>query len=570
MAEKLEHRNISASYKALYKNETLSQNEIKQLQLKKLKKMLIYAYNNISYYHNLFDSIGFIPEMVQKLSDIETIPYLTKDIIKENEKLFVNEASGNIPRKTGGSTGGKLTVYYNQKSLDITAAIHRRCMRWCGKFLGEKEIHFSSNTTDEKIISPRDKYKEQMKCIVMNRKNILLDIFDTESVQDILTKIKLIKPVLIQGFPSIAYNLADFAEENSIDMFGTFKFYESTGETLYDFQREKIENIFGCEVYNRYGNAEFGVIAHECKEHNGLHIMEDIIYLETIPSQTLKSENEIIVTTLTNYAMPLIRYKTGDLGSICDGKCSCGLPFRKIINMSGRIHDFLQLDDGRIISTSLILDILDKYNGVNNFQVRLKDGTLELFIVPGEKFTLDKVKEIQKDLYRVISHNIDLYLIDKLYLTPMGKYRYIISDNIKVKKISCLDSNKYGNIYNHSNKKIFIKINNMICVEGFNDLEYVPEGIFIWCKARTILYFEVSDPCVEILSSTNSQQTLYIYTNQNVARQKIPLLHGWNKYTLHVVKNEFITIKVDPPIPDAEKNGDKRELGVGFREILNK
>ncbi|MDQ0205188.1 phenylacetate--CoA ligase family protein [Pectinatus haikarae] len=571
LAELLEHRNISSFSEILCENEKREQEDISREQVQKIREMLIYAYTYIPYYKNLFDSIDFKPGQFIKINDLKKIPYLTKDIIKNNEKLFINKDNNKkiIARKTGGSTGRKLIVYYGQRSLDITAAVHQRCMGWCGKLLGEREIHLSSKTIEQRKIPIKDRRKEHFKCLAMNRENVFLDIFDDKNIKDILYKIKSMKAVLIQGFPSIAYNLASFAQENDIDVKGTFKYYESTGETLYDFQREKIEKIFGCEVYDRYGDAEFGVIAHECANHNGLHIMEDVVFVESEPSKEIGSMGEIIVTTLTNYTMPLIRYKTGDLGEISQENCSCGLPFRKIINMSGRIHDFLKIADGKNVSTSFILDILDKYNGIRNFQIRLKANVLEFLVIPDDNFTLDVIKAIQEELNIKLGLLVDIYLIDKLYLTPMGKYRYLFPEDIELRKILCLARYEYGSIYNNSSKNSFIKISSMLCIDGFNELEITPDNNFIWSKCNAKVCFEEKNPYIEILSSVNTDQVLQICNNDGVVKQKINLSRGWDKYTINANNGEIILLKINHPISAAEKKGDKRELGIGFREILN-
>ena len=573
LAEKGTKRAIGDKLMELKGHEQMPAEEIEKLQLHKMKQILKYAYANIPYYKMVFDECGLIPEQFARLSDLERLPYLTKDIIKENETLFSNKntSATKILRKTGGSTGNKLLVYYDQTALDKTAAVTARCLAWTGKKPGDKEVHFSSNIHDD--IPLRDYLKEKAKCFALNRINITLDTFDSKSFTNILQQIKGIKPVLIQGFPSIAYELACYAEKNEIDMRQSFKIYESTGETLYDFQREKIETVFGCEVYNRYGDAEFGIIAYECHYHTGLHIQSDILHLETPACQELEyKQNEIVVTTLTNYMMPLIRYKTGDLGTIDKSHCKCGLPYPRLVNLQGRIHDFLVLDDGREISTSFILDLVDKHGGINNFQVKKSEAGLAVYLMLDKDSSLDKLKSLQEAIAAKLhlqKEKIMLVIVDKLQLTPAGKFRYVVEKDMELAGKRTLVKNKFGEICDCSTKNYFPEIGHFVCLEGFFDQEPGEKEIFVWTKCHGSFLSRQALEKVEILSPTKEPRILSLYDEKNKFKKEITLQQGWNVYPLELSENELIYFAVNKEIPSEEKNNDTRELGIGFRNMFN-
>lgn len=572
-AEKLTSRSISDKLEELRNHERMSSEAIENLQLRKIKQILNYSYKNIPYYQMLFDKYDFVPENFARFSDLESLPYLTKDIIKENETLFLNKNANEarILRKTGGSTGNKLLVYYDQKALDMTAAVTARCLEWTGKKQGDKEVHFSSNIHDE--IPLRDYLKEKAKCFALNRNNIVLDIFDSKSFKNILQQINETKPFLIQGFPSIAYELARFAENNRIAMRNSFKIYEATGETLYDFQREKIEAVFGCEVYNRYGDAEFGIVAYECHCHAGLHIQSDILYLETTACQELDSkQNEIVVTTLTNYMMPLIRYKTGDLGTIDKAACKCGLPYPRLTNLQGRIHDFLVLADGRKISTSLILDLVDKHGGINNFQVKNIEEGLAIFLMLDKDCCLDKLKSLQEAIatkHQLQKEKVMLIIVDKLQLTPAGKFRYVVEQDLALADKRILVKNKFGEISDCSTKNFFPVIGPFVCLEGFFEQEPGDRELFVWTKCQGSFLSRHTVEEVEILSPTKASRILSLYDKKNKLKKEIILQQGWNVYQLAITENELVYFTIDKEVPAEEKNNDTRELGVGFRDIFN-
>lgn len=565
----IEKRNIYNIYTKLRKNDELSVEDITKLQLKKLKDILCYAQEYVPYYKKTFAECGFDARKFSKYEDLEKIPYIDKNVVQQyaEDFLALEVTEQKIERKTGGSTGNKLKIYYDKQALDITAAVVVRCLEWAGKKLGDKEIHFSSNVNIH--IPWQDRFRECAKCIALHRKNIVLDTLDSKDYDRILLELQHYNPVVVQGFPSIGYTLACYAEKAGKNVKDYFQVYESTGERLFDFQRKKIEEIFGCKVFNRYGNAEFGVIAYECKEHDGMHVQSDIVYVET-PS--IDGVNEIVVTTLTNEMMPLIRYRTGDLGVVISERCKCGLPYPRIINMEGRIHDFIHIDENVILSTTFLLDLLDRYGGFNDFQVFYDSriNHLEFFLTPGEGLQMDKLKAFQKDLFATIKGKakVDIHLIPKLKLLSSGKFRYVINDrsfyNLSGQNI-LYDINR-GKIDSSTECNLFPVLSGICCLEGFYDIEYYPQEVFIWGKGSGCVQFVERKEKIEILSLSSEKRMITFYNDEGNVCQNISLQEGWNEYTLSESVIGLIYFVVDKPIPKSACNNDSRKLAFGLRE----
>ncbi len=119
--------------------------------------------------------------------------------------------------------------------------------------------------------------------------------------------------------------------------------------TLHDWQRSVIEEAFGQPVTNRYGCEEVSLIACECEEHNGLHLNADGVYCEVIPDDRLNAgpnAGRLLVTDLTNRAMPLIRYQVGDVVVPSDRTCACGRGLPLIEQVVGREADYVLTPDG--------------------------------------------------------------------------------------------------------------------------------------------------------------------------------------------------------------------------------
>lgn len=447
VAERKEKRDITGEFAKLKATDELSPDQINRLQQTRLTDILVYARQKIPYYAQMFAERDFDPA-TSDMDSFHCLPFLSKDTIREiGPERLCNSNLPLVARKTGGSTGPKLIVSYDPKGLDITAAAHRRCLRWAGKKPGEKEVHFSSDLGVP--ISEIDRRREYWKCFSLNRENILINIYDEQKMQAILDQLRRVKPVLVQGYPSMAYNLAKYVETRPPDKRVRFRIYEATGETLLDFQRAKIEEVFQCEVYDRFGNAEFGVVAHECRAHQGLHIFSDIVYVESIRDEVSQGLPELVVTGLTNQGMPLIRYRTGDLGEITWEPCRCGLPYPRIINLQGRVHDLIQLEEGKVMSTELLLDIMDRCGGMDDFQIAENGNRIEIHVLPDQDCNLDRLADMQSrfvKLGQIRIKKLDIIVVKKLQLTSAGKFRYR-AESIANQSLMVLKETECGTIY---------------------------------------------------------------------------------------------------------------------------
>lgn len=364
LLEKALSRNILSKINILKKDADLSFPDRLRLRRKRLADILKIAEAYVPYYREVFRKFNFKPENVEKdMAYLNALPYLNKDILREQGDRLINEkykkACLHI-RKTSGSTGPSVLIYYSQNALDWTAATNLFVLEWAGKKMHMKETHLSSRHPDTEYLNNR--FKEWAKCLAMNRTNILTDDFDKKSLEDIWKKLKKAKPYLIQGHPSTLYALALFIKENNTMAAGIIKVFESTGEVLDKKKKEAIEEVFKCQVFNRYGSAEFGVVAHNTKTSGDKQkILDFIAWPETL--NLANGLNEIVLTGLTNEAMPLIRYRTGDLGEL--EILEDGFYFK---NIKGRVHDIVKIGD-RNYPTHYIQDLLDKIGGVDDFQI---------------------------------------------------------------------------------------------------------------------------------------------------------------------------------------------------------
>jgi phenylacetate-CoA ligase len=341
-----------------------------------LADTLSFAREQVPYYRDLFVSLSFDPEKVRKdVRYIEDLPYLDKAIIREQGDRLLSEPLSQIRHhacKTGGSTGQSVFIYYDQSGADYSAAVTLYARERIGKHKYQPELHFACRFPDQ-VDSPWPT-REDYKCFAMNRSNIFFDRLDDAGLDEIWQKLRRRRPYLVHEHPSTIYALACYIERR----YGngkTFEVFESSGELLQPYMREKIEKILRCRVVDRYGLAELGVMAYEFDGHNhGLQVLESEGWPESRPTED--GGHELVFTGFRNCLMPLIRYATGDRARVC--KVSRGFILTEVV---GRIHDVVPLN-GTPYPTHHIMDMLDhRVGGIQEFQIDLRQGQPILRIV---------------------------------------------------------------------------------------------------------------------------------------------------------------------------------------------
>ena len=366
------------------------------------------------YYRELYAEVGFDPDKLKSdPSHLQRLPYLTKEIIRrEGERLLSDQAAAGPlhVRKTGGSTGPAAVIRYSQDALDWTAAAHLLAVSWTGKRRHWKEAHLA--TRPPKPFPLRDRVKETVKRCAMNRINIYTDALDEHGLESIWRGIVNARPYLIQGHPSTLYALAGHVATAGYVVDTPFAVFESTGELLDSKKRTFIEEILHCRAINRYGNAEFGVVAYErfASDRDRLQVLDYMVWPETHAS---KEGAELICTGLTNLAMPLIRYRTGDLAELVENVDGWYLT-----NLVGRVHEMVTLRD-RSYPTHYIQDVLDRIPGIADFQMVERPGKVPLMRLVPEAHS--STEQISAHIRAVWEDDLEFEFVSQADLERRGR-----------------------------------------------------------------------------------------------------------------------------------------------------
>jgi len=323
----------------------MDRNELERLQYKKLKETLVLAYNNNINYRKKFNDIGVKPDDIRDIKDVSRLFFTTKQELRDNYPMGFNCVDKcDIARihMSGGTTGVPVIVPYTKHDIDVWGDMVARCLSLVGVersdiiqiapafglWNGGFGFHYGA---------------ERLDCFTIpigpgNTRNQI------KFMQEMGTTV-------FCSTSSYPLRIAEVIDELSIGIESlNLKKMVLGAEPWSDGVRSRIESFFGVDAYDIPGLTETGGVGTtgmECPYKNGLHIWEDNILLEIIDPETGEvledgEEGEIVYTTLSRKAMPLIRYRSGEVASFIDGdSCECGLPFRKISRIRGRVDDMI-------------------------------------------------------------------------------------------------------------------------------------------------------------------------------------------------------------------------------------
>lgn len=408
----------------ILKNQWLSPNKIKDIQNKRLRRLIKHAYYNVPYYNKLFSKNNLLPADIKTSDDLQKIPITTKD---EIQKLSLDQIISKKVRiknckkeYTSGSTGKCLTIYLSKKDELLRNLMDFRSLLAMGCKIFDKVALIRTYRT---YVSK--KFEEKITYIFKRTISAYLPL------KDQIYYLNEFKPNIIWGFPNCLKLITKFISDNKIIHLNP-KVIFSSGEMLDDNTRHYLEKIFNVKVYDLYTSAELSITAWECERHNGYHINSDSIILEiTKDGKRLKygDEGEIVCTNLINYTMPLIRYNLEDIGVLSEKLCECGRCFPILKEIKGRCDDMIILRDRTILHNHILSVYI--YNIPGLFQYKLIQEDFEkfkLFYSPKEIIN-DNLKRYIKNNFQKHINNIHINFIgvDSIPKDKSGKLRKFIS-----------------------------------------------------------------------------------------------------------------------------------------------
>lgn len=379
-----------------YRASSKSREKIVKLQNKRLKKLVKYARNNSSYFEELYKDIG-------NNFELKDLSVVSKVDMMNNFNRYITDSSINLSKideftsdvknvghminekylvfKTSGSTGNPAIILYDKYNIDVSASV--AALRTFAR-KEDLDVFKKNDKRTAGVFANNGFYlacgmSKYFELQMPDKKNkITIDV--NESEQEIIRQLNEFKPSMLSGYPSNLLLLSD-NEELSINP----DIVITGGELLTDEVREKLKNKFNCYVQTHYSCTEAGEIACECKCGH-LHINEDWVIVEAVdkdnnPVSSGVMSDKVLITNLSNYIQPFIRYELSDRIIIHEEVCPCGNNMRWL-EVEGRTDDILEFDNDILIAPMSLYKILSDIKQIMRFQLIQKSiNKLELRLV---------------------------------------------------------------------------------------------------------------------------------------------------------------------------------------------
>lgn len=405
----------------LNKLDSTSESFRKDYQLAALREVMSYAHANIPIWRRKFKESGFDPKNISNVEDLKNLPLLTKKEVQKNIKGFL---APKIIKAflskglTSGTTGSPGIFYRDFRSVNFENAILWLIRSKVGMNYGNKIVSLRGD-----IVVPSTQSTPPFWIVNLAEKKLMVSTYHLipKYREQIIQKIKSFQAKGAFAYPSAAYILACWCKDIGIEM--PFKNLQTSSEMILHAQRETIRSVLKGPWVDLYGQAERVSILVS------LNLEDYFLFSEYAVTELIPTENgqfEIIGSTLHNYAMPLFRYKTGDLVTsiIENGE---GRPIVK--DLSGRREDFVRLPDGRLIGR---LDLV--FKGLKNiiegqiYQVSLKNIIIRVVRDTGYSQN-DNVKLLENARMR-LGHEIKISIeyVDKIPRMNQNKFKFVVSD----------------------------------------------------------------------------------------------------------------------------------------------
>ncbi|MBU9713490.1 phenylacetate--CoA ligase family protein [Evansella tamaricis] len=428
-------------YETMNKMEWSTEKVIKRITRLKIDKLLEHSYNNVPYYKALFDKINLVSDGKINVNDFEKIPFMTKEVLKDE---FENLKSKDLPNRkwnvntSGGSTGVPAKFIQDKEYIEWRSAVKFFYDKWTGRYIGDKQIKLWGAERDINI-SKGSVTTNKIKKFIKQERDLNAYKMSISEMQNYVKAINEFKPKQILAYVESIHELSKFIENEKLEIHSPDSIMTTAG-TLFPDVREKIESVFRTKTFNRYGSREVGDIACECSEQSGLHVSPFTHYVEIVNEEGItvgaNEEGQIVVTSLTNFAMPIIRYKIGDIGQWSIEKCRCGRNFPLLNKVSGRITDNFTTIDGTKVYGGFIRKIFYSKSWILKYQIIQEDyEKIVIKIIKDTSFYLEKVEQdtetdnIKESIKEFMGINcvIDIIFVDEIPSNATGKYRYTIS-----------------------------------------------------------------------------------------------------------------------------------------------
>lgn len=420
-----QHRRYLAD---LMRSQYFSEAELAELQDEKIRLLIRHCYDHVPYYAQLLRERKLTPQDFRGTADLVKLPVLDKETVRRQAKLFhahnYRSAACEIV-STSGTTGTTLRIRVAVDGRRQNYAFFSRLKLWAGLDPSARSATFGG-----RAIVPVKTRKPPFWRHNLATNTLLFSSYhlSQENAAAYLAKLRRWDPELIDSYPSSLHILGRYLLDLGVPG-PSPRAVITSAETLLEDQREVIGRAFGTRIFDQYGAAEQACFISEC-EAGSYHVHPEFGVVEFLPGASSDPDAglKIVGTGFTNWAMPLLRYDTGDLAIPSSDKCSCGRQFKVVKKIIGRIDDLIVTPDGRFVGR---LDPVFKgLQTVRQAQIIQESLTsIRVRIVPDKGFSPSHLSFIGQELEKRLGSEIKykFELVEELPLGKGGKFRAVIS-----------------------------------------------------------------------------------------------------------------------------------------------
>jgi phenylacetate-CoA ligase len=430
--ERLKRHDSVAVRRGLEQSQYWPIERLRELQLRRLRRLLDRAGRQVPHYRDLFAAIDFAPDRdLDTLAALARLPLTDKAFMRQHgDRLRAGDAGPLARFNTGGSSGEPLVFYVGKERVSHDVAAKWRATRWWGVDIGDREIVVWGSPIE---LGAQDRVRAARDAVLRTG---LLPAFDMSAARldGFIDTIRRRRPRMLFGYPSALSHLARHAQGRGqrMDDLG-IRVAFVTSELLYDDQREQIAATFGCPVANGYGGRDAGFIAHQCP-HGGMHLTFEDIVVEIVDGDGRAlppgERGEIVVTHLASGDYPFIRYRTGDIASIAAAPCACGRGLPLLQDLQGRSTDFVVASDGTVMHGLALVYVLRDLAEVRAFRIVQESAALtRVQLVLDQRLDQSLRDTVVAGLRRRLGATVTVEVeqVDAILPEKSGKFRYVVS-----------------------------------------------------------------------------------------------------------------------------------------------
>ena len=417
-------------WRELEESQWLPPERVKELQWRKLQRLLQHAYEHVPFYRQKLKTAGVHPQDIRTPEAFSRLPILTKADINEHVEDLVADGFPRprlIKTASGGSTGAPVHFYHDPDFIACYRAAKLRNFKWAGWQPGDAWARIWGSAFD---VAPHERLLQRLADRAMRARFLLAFDLSEEAMSRFARSLQRFGPDLIEAYATPMYLFANYVSSHGIKGIRP-RGIICSAEMLLEHHRRAIEEAFGCRVFNRYGGREMGDVSQECEMGN-MHINAESVYVEVVTNGRMASPGEtgeIILTALDLYSAPLLRYRVEDVGSLSDGACPCGRGLPLLSSLEGRVQGMIALPSGKYVSGVFFPHLFKDFDVVQYqvIQESLEEVNIRLVAGPGlteedKGFILDTIRG-----YIGGELAVNVTLVDRIEAIPSGKFRFTIS-----------------------------------------------------------------------------------------------------------------------------------------------